>query len=114
MSINPRQVAAEVLIDVLINGAYSNILLPRTLNKSSLAPRDKSLVTELVYGTLRLKGRHDQRIASVANRSLAEIDPKVLAILEMGSHQLFEMRIPSYAAVSGTVDVARKIGRAHV
>lgn len=109
MSINPRQVAAEVLIDVLINGAYSNILLPRTLNKSSLAPRDKSLVTELVYGTLRLKGRHDQRIASVANRPLAEIDPKVLAILEMGSHQLFEMRIPSYAAVSGTVDVARSI-----
>ena len=109
MPVDPRRVAAEVLIDVLLNGAYSNIVLPKVLNKSSLDSRDKAFVTELVYGTLRLKGRHDHRIAQVSDRALDSIDPKVLVLLELGTHQIFEMRTPGYAAVSGTVDVARAI-----
>lgn len=109
MSLSARHLAAEVLIDVLLGESYSNLLLPKKLATSSLNERDRALVTELVYGTIRLKGRHDARISRVSDRSLTEIDPKVLVLLEMGVHQLRELRIPDHAAVSETVTVAKKI-----
>lgn len=109
MSLTARFLAAEVLIDVVVGDKYSNLILPKTLAKSGLSDRDRSLATELVYGTIRLKKRHDARIAHVSERSLSDIDSKLLVILEMGVHQLYEMRIPDHAAVTETVDIAKKI-----
>ena len=47
-----RKLAYQVLSAVNRTGAYSNLLLPKKLGESDLDDRDKSLVTELVYGTL--------------------------------------------------------------
>ena len=60
---NPRLLAFEALVEVELNGAYSNLVLPKLLSKSSLSTADKSLASELVYGSLRLKGRHDRYIS---------------------------------------------------
>ena len=37
----------------------------------------------------------------------AEVDANVLDVLRLGAYQLLEMRVPSHAAVSTTVDLAR-------
>src|SRR5258706_13263930 len=41
-----------------------------------------------------------------ADRVLAKIDPPVLAVLRLGTHQLLGMRIKAHAAVATTVDLA--------
>ncbi len=40
-----------VLEEVFDQGAFSNIVLNKALKKVQLAQSDKSLVTEIVYGT---------------------------------------------------------------
>lgn len=105
----PRLMAYETLYEVTFEGGYSNLLLPKRLEKSELDLRDRSFVTELVYGTLRMQGKHDFRIAKSSARTLAQIDPKVLLCLRLGVHQIYEMRIPDHAAVSATVELARKV-----
>ena len=50
-----RSVALEVLEDVFIHQAYSNIALNKHLKGSQLSPTDKGLITELVYGTVARK-----------------------------------------------------------
>ena len=54
-----RLLAFDLITEVNHNEGYSNLLLPAALNASSLEERDRNLVTELVYGTLRMQGKHD-------------------------------------------------------
>ena len=71
--------------------------------------RDKGFVTELLYGTLRMQGRHDYILQQVSDRPLSEVDTGIVDICRMGVHQLFEMRVATHAAVSATVELARKV-----
>ena len=41
-------------------------------------------------------------------QALADSDPEIIDLARMGAHQVFSMRTPPHAAVSATVDVARK------
>jgi 16S rRNA (cytosine967-C5)-methyltransferase len=104
-----RLLAFEALIEVEENGAYSNLLLPKLLSKSDLSRVDRAFASELVYGSLRLKAKHDLYISKASTRSLLEIDTKVLLVLRLGVHQLKEMRVPSHAAINETVNLAKKV-----
>ena len=70
--------------------------------------RDRNLVTELVYGTLRMQGKHDWILAQISDRPWSEVDPGIVDVARLGVHQIHEMRIPDHAAVAATVEVARK------
>ena len=50
---NSRLVAINVLIEVFDKEGYSNIALNKALNKYPLNDKDKGLVTEIVYGTIK-------------------------------------------------------------
>ena len=103
-----RLLAFDVLTEVNRNDGYSNLLLPQALNASKLDDRDRSLVTELLYGTLRMQGKHDWVLAQISDRPWSEVDPGIVDICRLGVHQIHEMRIPDHAAVAATVEVARK------
>jgi len=103
-----RLLAFDLITEVNRNEGYSNLLLPAALNASSLEERDRNLVTELVYGTLRMQGKHDWVLAQISDRPWDEVDTGIVDIARMGVHQIHEMRIPDHAAVSATVEVARK------
>ncbi len=105
----PRLMALQVLAEVNQSGAYSNLFLPKVLNESKFERRDKAFVTELVYGTLRMQGRHDWMLSQVSDRPWSEVDSGIVDVARLGVHQLMEMRIPSHAAVSATVELARKV-----
>jgi 16S rRNA (cytosine967-C5)-methyltransferase len=103
-----RLLAFDLLTEVNRNEGYSNLLLPQALNASKLDERDKSLVTELLYGTIRMQGKHDWVLAQISDRPWPEVDPGIVDVCRMGVHQIHEMRIPDHAAVASTVEVARK------
>ena len=106
---NPRLLAFEVLAEVGLQGAYSNLILPKALSESILEANDRAFATELVYGTLRMQGRHDHFISAASDRSLEQIDPKALIVLRLGTHQLKQMRVPSHAAIYESVELAKKV-----
>ena len=78
------------------------------LRDRRISGRDAAFATELTYGTLRLRGRYDAVIDTVADRGVSSIDAPVLDTLRLGAHQLLSMRVPDHAAVSATVGLARE------
>ncbi|MCW8102204.1 RsmB/NOP family class I SAM-dependent RNA methyltransferase [Streptomyces tauricus] len=106
-----RMLAFDALRAVDERDAYANLVLPPLLRKAreqgDFDGRDAALATELVYGTLRRQGTYDAVIAACVDRPLREVDPPVLDVLSLGAHQLLGTRIPTHAAVSATVDLAR-------
>ncbi len=108
-----RILAFEALRAVDERDAYANLVLPPLLRKArekgELDGRDAALATELVYGTLRRQGTYDAIIADCVDRPLREVDPPVLDVLTLGAHQLLGTRIPTHAAVSASVELARVV-----
>jgi len=103
-----RLLAFDLLTEVNRNEGYSNLLLPQALNASKLDDRDRALVTELLYGTIRMQGKHDWILSQISDRPWHEVDSGIVDICRLGVHQIHEMRVPDHAAVAATVDVARK------
>lgn len=103
-----RLLAFDLLTEVNRNEGYSNLLLPQALNASKMDDRDRSLVTELLYGTIRMQGKHDWVLSQISDRPWSEVDTGIVDICRLGVHQIHEMRIPDHAAVAATVEVARK------
>ena len=103
-----RRVAFEVLRACTRGQRLDRALDTRA---GSLGPRDRHWVHALVYGVARLRGRLDHLIARHARGGIERLDPAVLDLLRMGACQLHCMEgVPSYAAVSSTVDLARATG----
>ncbi len=98
-----RKVALEALVRIDENGAYANLVLPGILSRTRLAERDRALVTELVYGTTRMRRACDELIEPYVLRPL---DPPTRAALRLGVFQLVFLGVPAHAAVSETVEAA--------
>ena len=105
----PRQLAFEVFTEVIRNGAYSNILLPQRLSQSGLEARDKAFITELVYGSIRQLGRNDYIVSKFSDRPWSDVDKGIVDVIRLGAYQLFDMRVPTHAAVDATVNLARTV-----
>ncbi len=103
-----RQLASEILLKVDIRRAYADLLLDHALANSPLADRDRSLLTELVYGTLRWRGKIDDQLNRQLRRPLRDTDPAVRNLLRLTAYQLlFLNKIPDYAAVNEAVQLAK-------
>ncbi|GAB3167137.1 transcription antitermination factor NusB [Myceligenerans halotolerans] len=102
-----RTAAFDVLREVDESDAYANLVLPPLLADRRIRGRDAGFATELTYGTLRMRGRYDAVLAHCVDRPLDDLDAGVLDVLRLGVHQLLGMRVPSHAAVSETVALAR-------
>jgi 16S rRNA (cytosine967-C5)-methyltransferase len=107
---DPRRLAWQVLIAVE-EGAFADAALGTALRATALAPRDRSLATQLVYGTLAWQGLLDQVIAQ-AGRSASELDVPIRAVLRLALFQLIRLdRVPEFAAVDTTVELSKEIKR---
>lgn len=103
-----RRAALRALGAVRTSDAYANLALPAILSQEGVRGRDAAFATELVYGTLRYQGRYDAIIACcLRDRRVEDVDARVLDLLRLGTHQLLGMRVPTHAAVSETVSLAR-------
>jgi len=114
-NIDARSGAYEVLQRVE-QGGYADRLLDSTLQRHpAMDPREKGLLTELVYGVLRLRGRLDFALARFSRQPLQKLESDALLLLRLGAYQLLELdRIPAHAAVHATVELAHRVGMGRV
>lgn len=107
----PRLIAIRVVERVQRAGAFADLALHHALVQSRLPAADRALATELVYGTLRWRGRLDYLISQALDRELAKLEPLVTSALRVGAYQLFfSDRIPDNAAVDEAVRCVRAMG----
>ncbi len=100
-----RRLAIEAVRRIADDGAYANLLVPELLARADLDRRDRNLVTELAYGTTRMRRACDWLV----DRFLVSPPPPGLrAALRLGAYQLAFTRIPPHAAVSATVGASAK------
>lgn len=105
----PRELALEILARVDQGAAYADILLDAYLQKNPLGDPDRRLLTQVVYGTLRWRGRIDWVLGQLLERPLAKLEPLVRNLLRFAAYELlFLDRVPAYAAVNEAVKLARK------
>ena len=97
-----RAVAVDALVQIDL-GAYANLVLPAMLERSGLAPVDRRFVTELVYGTTRMRRSCDWLVDRFLTKAP---DPVARAALRLGAYQLEFLRTPPHAAVGATVGAA--------
>lgn len=109
--LSPREVAVRVLMDVFFRGAYANLALDRALRTSGLSAADRSLTTELVNGTIRMKKHLEWVLDFFLVKSRARLQNRVYAVLMEGAYQLlFLERVPAYAVINEAVNLARPCG----
>jgi 16S rRNA (cytosine967-C5)-methyltransferase len=76
---------------------------------AALDPADRPLLRMLCYGTLRNHWRLREFIKQLLEKPLKAADSVIESLIALGLFQLVESRIPPHAAVSLTVDAARRL-----
>lgn len=103
-----RATAAAVLARVL---AGSTLDAPLAQALPDVPERDRPLLAQLCYGTLRLAPRLQALLAQLVDRPLRDRDRDIRALLMLGLYQLSDSRIPDHAAVAATVEATRELGK---
>ena len=103
-----RGLALSTLGEIFQDGAFSNIALKKALGKATLSEVDKSLVTEIVYGTVSRKLTLEWYLSHfVADRD--QVDPWIYHLLLMSLYQFVYLeKIPPHAVVHEAVELAKQ------
>lgn len=106
---DPRSAAVDVLTRVEEKGSFLEPLLADRLSRASSArDEDRGLLTELAYGTLRLRNRLDWALEMHYRGNPAAMDRGLRTIIRVALYQLLCMdRIPAHAAVNEAVTLAK-------
>lgn len=104
-----RKTAVKILGEVFNKNAYSNIVLGRELNKSDLNDKDKGLVTEIVYGTIKYKYTIDTILNYYIKSKLEKLETDILNILRISVYQILYLdKIPEFAVVNEAVELTKR------
>jgi len=111
MKKTPRHIAVEILNRVEEQDAFAEPLLDTALSRARLMNiRDRSLITQVVYGTLRMRGHMDWIIGHLYKGDYLSMDVSIKNILRTGLYQLlFTDRIPDFAVVDEAVELTKKM-----
>ena len=104
-SATARELALATLMRIDHDGAFANIAVPAMLDRSTLSDQDRRFVTDLVYGTTRMRRACDSLIDRFV---VNEPDAPTRTLLRLGAYQLAFGGVPPHAAVSATVDLATR------
>ena len=105
-----RKTAFEILFEIEKEDAYSNLTINRFLEKNK--PENHAFVRELVYGVLENKILIDYYLDNLIPSGIKKVKKKEATLLRLGLYQLIFMdSVPDYAAVSETVNIAKRLVR---
>jgi 16S rRNA (cytosine967-C5)-methyltransferase len=113
--VTARQTALHILYAIETQQAYTDVVLRQVLRASALDRRDRAFVTDCVYGVVRWRGRIDWLLGHACRRPLETLTPWIRNALRLGVYQCLWMeRVPHWAAVHETVELARQYGHAGI
>ena len=106
-----RRAALTILNDVDRTGrTLDQVIHGHTDLLKPLSGSDRALFNTLVYGVMRWRRRLDFVIGRFSRTRLDKIDPVILNILRLGSHQILNLdRIPDSAAVNTAVELSKSV-----
>jgi 16S rRNA (cytosine967-C5)-methyltransferase len=104
-----RASAARVIAEVIQKKHSLNGVLADAL--TSLPDNDRSLCQQLCYGVIRWQPQLEAISQSLLTKSLRAKDADIAALLLCGIYQLRDMRVPSHAAISETVNACKTLGK---
>lgn len=110
MASQPRSVrvqAAITLAQVLQQQASLASLMAPAQEK--VEGKDRGLLQELCFGTLRWQPRLQSIIGRLLDKPLKPKDSDIQALLLLGLYQIEYTRIPEHAALSSTVEACREL-----
>jgi 16S rRNA (cytosine967-C5)-methyltransferase len=104
-----RASAARVIAEVTnkkhsLNGVLNAALI-------SLPDNERSLCQQLCYGVIRWQPQLEAISQILLTKSLRAKDGDIAALLLCGIYQLRDMRVPSHAAISETVNATKTLGK---
>jgi len=102
-----RVAAAKVLLAVTRDGVSLNQCLPELM--AQVTERDRPLLQELCYGTLRWYPRLNALLNELLEKPFRAKDRDIHVLLACALYQLMETRIPDHAAVNETVAAIKKL-----
>ena len=111
---SPRELAFKILKNAVSGATYSNIAVDNALKKNELSAADAGLLTAIVMGVTERTLTLDRIIDSLSARP-GDVDSDARVLLRMGIYQVMYLdRIPEYAAVNETVELAPRRCRGFV
>jgi 16S rRNA (cytosine967-C5)-methyltransferase len=108
VSLNARSSAARILAQIINDGRSLSDVLPAALKIVSDS-RERALMQELVYGTLRWYYRLRVVLDQLLKRPLRQRDGDLYCLMLSGLYQLSRMGVPSHVAVNETVQASREL-----
>lgn len=106
---NVREVALNLLLQVGESGGFSHILINQAIKNNKVSEKDKSLLTELIYGTLQRKLTLQFYLKPFIK--VKKMDPSIEWLLYLSIYQLvFLDKIPDHAIINEAVNIAKRKG----
>jgi 16S rRNA (cytosine967-C5)-methyltransferase len=110
MTNKARTYALFIIKASLEDGRWANRLLPYF--RSRLDKRDRDFLTEITYGTIKMKLALDYAISKyLKGYDLTDLTPWIRTILRMGTYEIIYHRNSApYAVVNESVQLAKRFG----
>lgn len=107
-----RELAYRILERHRLTGCWVQDELAAEFAAGSWPDADRRLMTELVCGVVRRKAALTELIRPAISRPWDKVEPELVTLLWLGTYQLAYLdRVPAFAAIHETVEVARSIGQ---
>jgi len=109
-----RAAAWRILQKLSYRAHDARTLLDRELADRPVPPRDRGLLTELVYGTVKRRATLSAVVGAYVSRPMTNVEPGVADLLRMAVYQIVMLqRVPRHAVVNETVELSRQLGLGH-
>lgn len=108
--INEREIALDILMEILEKGGFSHLVLSQALSKYQyLEKQERSFITRVVEGTLEYKIQIDYVLDSCSKVKTKKMKPLIRTLMRMSVYQILYMdRVPDSAACNEAVKLAVK------
>lgn len=105
-----REIALDILIEILERSGYSHIILRQALNKYQYLDKpERAFISRITEGTVEYLLQIDYVIDSFSNTKVKKMKPVIRTILRMSVYQLLYMdRVPDSAVCNEAVKLAVK------
>lgn len=93
---NEREIALDILHEILEKGAFSHVVLNQALGKYQyLEKKERAFITRVVEGTLENRIQIDYVLDQVSSVKVKKMKPLIRTLLRMSVYQILYMdRVP--------------------